>query len=130
MIETVAGRDGGRVGMDIESPIDNLEITLSPDQVREFLAGRWKNTRRPKNKAEGKLFDEMLERGLLCTKRGWPDFSIWDQHDNLLGVVEVKPRPHLPLKDSQSRMMRALSRRGIPCYRWSPSSGFRRSYGD
>lgn len=82
--------------------------------------------RRPKNRAEGIFFDRAVEKGLVASKRGWPDFVVWDQGGNLVGIVEVKPHRGRRLKREQVAVMRALASLGVPCYRWSPSEGYTR----
>jgi len=80
--------------------------------------------RRPKNVAEGKLFDLMTGAGWEVTKRGWPDFFCI--RDGQVCVVECKPYENSALKATQRIVMRALAAHGIPCFRYDPSSGMNR----
>ncbi len=83
----------------------------------------WAN-RRPKNVPEGKLFDLLEAKGYFVAKRGWPDFSVWDENGKLIAVVEVKPHAEQKLKTHQFAMLTALAEFGVPCFRWSPGGGF------
>lgn len=48
--------------------------------------------------------------------------------DGQLICVEVKPYGGFNLKRTQERCMRSLAVYGIPCYRYSPDTGFQRLY--
>lgn len=75
-----------------------------------------------KNPAEKQLYRELTSQGWQVTKRGWPDFACF-KGDNL-ALVEVKPRRSRHLKKEQYRLMAALAKLGVKCFRWSPDGGF------
>lgn len=77
------------------------------------------------NEPENECLERLRQRGYEATKRGWPDFLAF-RPDGELVVVEVKARPNHRLKASQLRVMAALMRAGIECYRFDPISGFSR----
>jgi len=79
-------------------------------------------TNRLKNPAERQLFEKLTEEGWYVTKRGWPDFVCFKEDDLIL--IEVKPRRSHHLKKEQYRLMVALVKLGIRCFRWSPDGGF------
>jgi hypothetical protein len=81
-------------------------------------------TRRPKNEAEGKFYDLAIKHGWAITKRGWPDFFLWQ--DGKIAVVEIKPSRTRRLKADQLEVLAALARHGVPAFRWSPDGGFER----
>ena len=76
--------------------------------------------RRPKNEAEGQLYDELTNRGWTVSKRGWPDFMCYK--DDQVICVEVKRKEYHNLRKDQFRVMRVLASYGIPCFIWSPDS--------
>ena len=82
---------------------------------------------RPKNEAEGELYDKMKAAGWACTKRGWPDFFCINEQGDVC-IVEVKPRASDRLKREQSIIMKALRQKGINVLRWSPDGGFSRDF--
>ena len=59
-----------------------------------------RNTKRPKNYAEGRCYDELERLGWRLTKKGWPDFFY--ERDGEICVVEVKPSPYHILKRDQN----------------------------
>jgi|GEM_PF-4949611 len=85
-------------------------------------------SRRPKNSAEAKLYDEMAGAGWEITKRGWPDFFCIREKDGQteVCVVEVKPHSGAGLKNSQAVVMQTLAAYGVPCFMYSPDGGLRR----
>lgn len=82
----------------------------------------YKNQKKPKNPHERNCFDILNEDGWYVTKRGWPDFICFKKDEVI--IVEVKPKRDHRLKRAQYKVMQALSRYGIKCYRWSPDVGF------
>lgn len=87
-----------------------------------------KSTRRPKNEAEGELYDLMIEQGWKVTKRGWPDFFCWT--DERFILVEVKREKGVALKAYQEMVMASLAELGVECYRYSPDVGFEKVEAD
>jgi hypothetical protein len=91
------------------------------------MRGRLPNpSRRPKNWAEGLFYDEAVKVGLRPSKRGWPDFVLFDEDGELAMCVEVKPHRGRRLKREQHAVMKALAKAGVPCYRWAPDSGLQK----
>ena len=83
--------------------------------------------RRPKNKSEGLYFDLLEKGGWKTTKRGYPDFFCYRENEDgeaEFMLVEVKPKRSYRLKFMQLKVMKMLASKGVPCYRWSPDSGF------
>ena len=81
--------------------------------------------RKPKNKAEADFWVWAHARGYKTTKRGWPDFFVWNEKGEVI-LVEVKAHRSRKLKREQKAVLRALAGYGVPCFRWSPDSGFTR----
>lgn len=75
-----------------------------------------------KNPYERQLYDELTAQGWDVTKRGWPDFACF-KGDNL-ALVEVKSGGNRHLKREQYRLMAALAKLGVRCFRWSSDGGF------
>ena len=73
-----------------------------------------------KNAAEHEFYLQAKAAGWGVTKRGYPDFICWKNGE--LIFVEVKPKKNHRLKVSQSRVMAALSAKGIKCYKWYPGA--------
>jgi len=78
--------------------------------------------RKPKNLAEGLLWEDLVKRGWRVTKRGWPDF--FAMKDGEIALIEVKHHKGHPLKGEQALIMQELTKRDIPCYLWTPEDGF------
>jgi len=76
---------------------------------------------RGKNKAETEFVNMAVKNGWEVTKRGWPDFVCYKGRQ--LVLVEVKKAKTSHLKRQQYRLMQALSKRGIECYKWTPDIG-------
>lgn len=85
--------------------------------------------KRPKNTAEGLLFDLVARRGRVAIKRGWPDFSFVSASGRLV-CIEVKPRATFGLSSDQYNVMVGLAKYGVPCFWWTPETGFVRIKGD
>lgn len=76
----------------------------------------------PKNPSEKQFYERATANGWSVTHSGWPDFFCF--RDGEVCCVEVKPRGfHLP-KKQQLAIMIELTKKGIPCYLWSPEDGF------
>jgi hypothetical protein len=87
-------------------------------------ASRGFNTRSGPNKSEAEFFEKAKEAGWVVSKRGWPDFFMWN--NGKIACVEVK-RNHIDhLKESQIAIMSALASYGVPCFTWRPDTGFER----
>lgn len=80
--------------------------------------------RLPSNTAEAELWKELRDAGWEPTRRGWPDVIAYRGDQAVL--IEVKPHKGRRLKREQLRVLRALARYGVPCYRWSPDGGLER----
>ena len=78
-------------------------------------------SRDPKNSAEN-AFAKQVKYAKL-QKRGWPDFICFK--DDEIYCVEVKPSASQPLEIWQYRVMKALNKKGIPCFKWSPDGGYK-----
>lgn len=78
-----------------------------------------RDVRRARRNTHERRFEELAhEQGWFATKRGWPDFFVITDEDEVI-AVEVKPRfPRRGklVKDSQSQVMKALSAAGIRCF--------------
>ena len=57
--------------------------------------------------------------------RGWPDYLVIDDQDQVF-TVEVKQSRYAQLSPAQQRVSRILERLGIKCMRWSPDEGMMR----
>ena len=78
---------------------------------------------RPKNVSEAQLYDIGTQKGWVILKKGFPDLACW-LPDGRFIFVEVKLKRSHKLKNEQLKMMKEISKYGIPCYRWSPGGGF------
>ena len=76
-----------------------------------------------RNAAEQAFAQFAREQGWSVSKRGWPDFFCWA--DGRIALVEVKRHKNYRLRTGQYRLMKALSERGVPVFRWSPDEGLR-----
>lgn len=77
-----------------------------------------KMTKIYKNEAEKLFAQKARERGFEVTKQGYPGFILY--RGNEIYLVEIKAKSNHKLKKSQHRLMNALKRYGIKCYKWSP----------
>jgi len=71
-----------------------------------------------KNYLENEFAKKAKQLKWEVTKRGYPDFICYKPNGDVV-LVEVKPTNHR-LKKSQYKLMNALKKYGIKCYRWSP----------
>ena len=78
-------------------------------------------TKRPKNNAEGQLYDILDADGCQLLHKGYPDFLC--VKDNKIMCVEVKPS-NQRLKRHQREVAKILTSCGIPYYKWTPQDGF------
>lgn len=78
-------------------------------------------SRVPKNKTEAAFIEAAGRAGYAVYKRGWPDFLI--TNGNRICAVEVKPHNH-GLRGPQITVMKLLTSRGVPCFVWTPTTGF------
>ncbi len=67
----------------------------------------------PGNAAEAEAHAELLGRGAVVLRRGWPDFLVFEREK--LYVVEVKG-PGDDVRPSQQVVLAALARQGISTY--------------
>lgn len=83
-----------------------------------------KFTRRPKNFAEGKVYDWLISQGWNVTKRGWPDFFCWKSNSGNIQIliVEVKRRKHHRLRKDQSRVFSTLKSHRISVQMLTPDN--------
>ena len=88
---------------------------------------KWKNKpgeRGKKNTAEA-LFQELAEKnGVQLDRRGYPDFILLDEHDEIMAFVEVKPAQSVDLRKGQKRFKRLCKFYKIPFYKWTPGEPF------
>lgn len=95
------------------------------EQIKNIMLDMQEGGKLPrnlKNPAERLFFQQLTTQGWYVTKRGWPDFACF-KGDNL-ALVEVKPTSRHHLKRGQYRLMVALAKLGVKCFRWTPDAGF------
>ena len=80
-----------------------------------------RKTKKPKNYAEGKCYDELEKEGWRLTKKGQPDFFC--EKDEEICVVEVKQHSFHLLKRDKHVIITALMECSIRCYKHSLDSG-------
>lgn len=78
---------------------------------------------RPTNEAEASFYDMVSSRGIRLYRKGWPDYLIL-RPDGKFALVEVKRSASHKLRPGQDHFLTLLSKFSVPCYLWSPSSGF------
>lgn len=57
------------------------------------------------------------------SKRGYPDFTVYNSDGSIYGFIEVKPEKHDTLKKAQETFFSFCKSLNIPCIRWSPDEG-------
>ncbi len=85
--------------------------------------GKISTCKRPKNKAEAQLWDQLTADDWLLVRKGWPDFAAFHPDGRVI-FIEVKPTRGRRLKTDQLFILRALAKRGFDFYRWSPGGGY------
>jgi hypothetical protein len=75
-----------------------------------------------KNQPEEACAVWLESHGFTVSKRGWPDFVVFDSHGRL-AAVEVKRHAHHRLRHTQYAVMRALAHGGFPVFLWTPEGG-------
>ena len=83
---------------------------------------RPKTRRTLKNPPEEQCALWLEGQGFLVSKRGWPDFVVFDSHGGM-AAVEVKRHSAYKLRRTQDRILRALAAAGIPAFSWTPDGG-------
>lgn len=91
-------------------------------QLTGDVDGKLSPCRVLRNNAEESFRRLAVEKGWLPCKRGWPDFIC--EKDGKIILVEIKDHRRRVLKREQLRVLQLLSAYGVPCYRWSPETGF------
>lgn len=97
-------------------------------RVKKNGIGRYKGPspqKRPGNKSEAAFFDFAESQDWVITKKGWPDFFCFKPDGSVL-LVEIKGARSRHLKAWQWKVMEALSKAGIACYKWTLNEGFTR----
>ena len=92
-------------------------------QEHERLVDACKEAPKPHNASERELWEYLREKDVFVVRGGWPDFCVFDKQGRML-AVEVKPTNMESLDPHQVLVNKTLSDYGIPCFRWSPGSGF------
>ena len=107
------------------SEIDIDDLAEVPRARVKGLLDEMPNTKIPNNTSERALMRFMRKQGWTCSKKGWPDFfCVHTKNSHQIALVEVKPHRGRRLRTHQKAVMLALAAFGVPCYRWSPESGF------
>lgn len=74
---------------------------------------------RPENAAA-----ELLDRlGRAFSKRGYPDFTVYNLDGPIYGFIEVKPHDERELKTEQRVFSEFCHKYGIPFIMWCPTDG-------
>ena len=76
-----------------------------------------------KNKSEREFQIWAEEKGWTVSKRGWPDFFCKNERGEVV-LVEVKSAQRYRLRKDQWGVMEELVKFGVPCYKWTPDTGF------
>ena len=117
-----------RSGRHLDTPEELAALPAPPSGMLPVDLSRIipaaKRTRTGRNKAEAQ-FIKALPPHWHAIKMGWPDFLIVSSKGQL-AAVEVRRTRTRVLKSIQITCMRLLSRAGLPCFRWSPDTGYDR----
>lgn len=90
---------------------------------KEIIIKNGARVRRPHNKHEQTCFDIMESKGYTVIKNGYPDLFCFNENGDIV-LIEVKPNSNHSLKTNQAKILKMLSKYGIPCYKWTPDKGF------
>ena len=96
---------------------------LRPNAVksRGFWGGKRVGYRKGPNSAESVICRLADSYGVELSRRGYPDYAVID-HGEIVGFIEVKPRPAAGLKIAQSAFGRMCERHGVPFCVWYPGA--------
>lgn len=75
------------------------------------------------NSPEDEAAKAVRSVGLTCSKRGYPDFTVYNKDGTIYGFIEVKPHDKRSLKKEQETFFEFCASRKIPCLLWSPDEG-------
>ena len=75
------------------------------------------------NKPEDLAAKAIISVGMTCSKRGYPDFTVYNKDGSIYGFIEVKPNDERQLKKEQESFFEFCASRKIPCLKWSPEDG-------
>lgn len=76
-----------------------------------------------KNKAEEEFRAISKINNVICVRKGYPDFMLLDDNEEIIGFVEVKPKAE-KLRAGQVRFEKFCKRYGIPFVKWIPGDPF------
>lgn len=76
------------------------------------------------NTAETKLENIFDEKRVYYSRRGYPDYIVFDKHKRLYGFIEVKPRKSSLLRGGQQLFKEFCERQNIPFAKWIPGEPF------
>lgn len=108
--------------LDIEI-LPNNDTTISQQALCELLNAQT-NSKPPANPISAAFFRLARSQGWTLSTRGWPDyFMVKDGQIALINVTEHRGRK---LRKHQKAILLALASYGVPCYRYSPESGYER----
>lgn len=72
------------------------------------------------NKAESSLRVNAERLGVELSRRGYPDYAVIVDGE-IVGFIEVKPRPWSNLKIAQVAFKKLCDKHGIPFRQWDPT---------
>lgn len=75
------------------------------------------------NVAENKLQNIFKKLGHSYSRRGYPDFTVFDSNGEIYGFIEVKPFTDKKLKKNQELFRLFCERYEIPFLKWTPEMG-------
>jgi hypothetical protein len=75
------------------------------------------------NPAENSLAEEIHQKGIEFSKRGYPDFTVYNSDGSIFGFIEVKPRKDKELRINQQKFADLCQLHDIPFLKWAPEDG-------
>ncbi len=88
-----------------------------------------KEKERYANLAEDAVY-QRFKGDWTLSRSGYPDFTVYDENENIVAMIEVKTRPTQRLRERQRRFLHGMARLGVKCYTWNPEEGFIRIESD
>lgn len=72
------------------------------------------------NPSEQRFEETFGAENIGFIRSGYPDYTILDEHGEIIGFVEVKPNKTSKLRHNQARFQRFCEKHSIPFVVWTP----------
>lgn len=75
------------------------------------------------NNPENSAAEILSSLSVRCSKRGYPDLTVYNEDGSIYGFIEVKPDDRENLKTEQQVFEEFCSKHDVPFIMWRPKDG-------